>query len=344
MRNLIIKGILFSLITIAIGCKKGGSNSTPVVAPSNLTISATVSADSSGNVSFNATADNAVSYSFDLGDGNSKTSYTGTLTYQYTQVGTNSYTVTVTATGSTGLTAKKSIPVTVTVKQPFTTLVWSDEFNTDGAPDTTKWGYDLGNNGGWGNNELEYYTNRPQNVIVQGGYLKIIALKEGYMGSPYTSARMLSQNKFSFQYGKVDISAQLPSGVGTWPALWMLGSNINTVSWPACGEIDIMEQVGRQLNTIYGTLHYPGNDPGSTTVISNASTAFHKYTLEWSSTLITIMVDDVPYFTFPNTNSLPFNQNFFMIFNIAMGGNFGGAVAPSFTSDSMLVDYVRVYK
>ena len=347
MSNLRITLFSFALFTLAASCKKnsssGGGNTQ--VAPTNLSVTAAVSPDSSGTVLFTSMANNAISYSYDFGDGNKKSTSNDTLTYKYSSIGTNTYTVMVTAYSASGLSAQKSIPVTINVASTYNynTLFWSDEFSTDGAPDSTIWGYDIGNNNGWGNSELEYYTSRPQNVIVQNGILKIYALKESYNGFNYTSTRMLTLNKFSFTYGRVDISAQLPASIGTWPALWMLGSNIGSVSWPACGEMDIMEQKGSQLNTIYGTLHFVGNNPGSTTVISNASTAFHKYSLQWSPTTISIYVDDVSYFTFANSGGTPFNLDFFFIFNIAMGGTFGGAVDPGFTKDSMMVDYVRVY-
>ena len=139
--------------------------------------------------------------------------------------------------GSSNLIISKSIQVTVAVTQ---SLVWSDEFNSGTAPDPAKWGYDIGTgSSGWGNNELQFYTNRPENVSVSGGTLKITAKRENYSGSAFTSTRMLTKDKFSFKYGKVEARAKLPFGVGTWPAIWMLGNNINTVSWPACGEIDI---------------------------------------------------------------------------------------------------------
>jgi beta-glucanase (GH16 family)/glycerophosphoryl diester phosphodiesterase len=226
-------------------------------------------------------------------------------------------------------------------------LVWSDEFNYNGEPDSTKWGYNIGAHR-WGNNELEYYTNRPENVTVQNGVLKITAVKENYEGSPYTSARLISKNKFAFTYGKVEIRAKLPAGVGTWPALWMLGNNIDSVGWPQSGEIDIMEQRGSELNKIFGTLHYPGrsggNADGSTTVITNATTEFHIYSLEWSPSSIKIFVDGLLYHTVINSVNLPFNHDFFLIMNIAMGGDFGGSVDPAFKSASMDVDYIRVYK
>ncbi len=328
------------------GCSK--KDSTPVkVAPTNLVVSAVVSATGNGKVDFTASATNAVTFTYDFADGETATTTLSNYSHTYKTVGTNTYKVTVTAKSGDGLTLQKSIDVTVLVKPPFSTLVWSEEFNTDGAPDPAKWGYDLGA-GGWGNSELEYYTNRPDNAIVDGGVLKIKALKENYLGSAYTSARLLSKDKFDFKYGKVEARAKIPAGVGTWPAIWMLGSNISTAGWPACGEIDIMEHVGKNLNTIYGTLHYPGHSGGSangaTTVIPTATTDFHIYGLEWTETSIKILVDGVVFHTVPNNSTVPFNQNFFFILNVAMGGNFGGPMDASITSAVMEVDYVRVYQ
>lgn len=225
-------------------------------------------------------------------------------------------------------------------------LIWADEFNHNGAPDGSKWNYELGA-GGWGNNELEYYTSRPQNVMVKDGVLKITALKENYKGSDYTSARILTKGKFSFKYGRVEVRAKLPSGVGTWPAIWMLGSNVDSAHWPACGEIDIMEHLGRDMHTIYGTLHYPehygDHANGKTTPIKDA-TQFHIYGLEWSPSVIKISVDGKVYQTVPNSPDIPFNHNFFIILNEAMGGNFGGPVDPKVTKATMEIDYVRVYQ
>ena len=231
-------------------------------------------------------------------------------------------------------------------QKKYTKLIWADEFNYDGAPDSSKWNYDIGGSG-WGNNELEYYTNRPENVIVKDGMLHINALKENYKGKEYTSARILSKGKFSFKYGRVEARAKLPTGVGTWPAIWMLGSNIDSVGWPACGEIDIAEHLGRDLNKIYGTLHYPGHAGaqanGKTIMISNAN-EFHVYGLEWSPQEIKISVDGKVYQTVKNSLEIPFNQNFFILLNEAMGGNFGGPVDPKVTKETMEIDYVRVYQ
>ncbi|HEY4966982.1 MAG TPA: family 16 glycosylhydrolase [Puia sp.] len=324
-------------------CSKKDSGTTTVT-PANLTVTAVVSTDSSGNVNFTATATNAATYSFDFGDNIKQQDNTGTLVYKYPFSG--SYTVTVTAFSSTGQSVTKTIPVTVAVALK---LVWSDEFDKPGSPDPANWGFDLGTgSGGWGNNELENYTNRQANAIVSNGTLKIIAQKESYNGSAYTSARMLSYNLYSFQYGKIDVRAKLPASTGTWPAIWMLGNNLSSVGWPACGEIDIMEQSGNQKSTIYGTMHYPTEvgqyGDGSTTTIPDASTAFHTYSALWTPLYIKLYVDSVEYYSLSNYNGLPFNQSFFMILNVAMGGNFGGAVDPAFTTDSMVVDYVRIYK
>ena len=326
-------------------CSKSGGSTPALLSPSNLMVNATVSSDYSGNVSFTATASNAVSYEFDYGNGIFENIPSGVVQYKYNTSG--NYTVKVTAKGITGTTAiSKSIDITVTIS---TGLVWSDEFDIPGAPNASKWGYDIGTGaGGWGNNELQYYTNRADNSYVSAGTLKIIAKKEAYQGSQYTSARLLSKGKYSFKYGKVEVRAKLPAGIGTWPAIWMLGDNFSTVSWPACGEIDIMEHRGSELNKITGAFHYPGFYGGSakvnTTTIANATTEFHIYKLEWTATVMNIFVDDKLFHSLPNNANIPYNQNFFFLLNIAMGGGFGGAVDPSFSSATFEIDYVRVYQ
>lgn len=232
----------------------------------------------------------------------------------------------------------------------YSNLVFADEFDVDGAPNSANWGYNIGTgDNGWGNSESQYYTSRPENVIVQGGFLKIIAKAESYMGSSYTSARLVSENKFEFKYGKVEFRAKLPVGGGTWPALWMLGENYVANPWPACGEIDVMEHKGNQPNTIHSTLHFPGNfggnGPTATTTASNVGGEFHTYRVVWSPTSITFSVDDQPAFhTVANNPGTPFNLDFFLIMNVAMGGTFGGTIAPGFSQSSMEVDYVRVYQ
>jgi hypothetical protein len=229
----------------------------------------------------------------------------------------------------------------------YTDLVWEDNFDTNGAPNAANWTYDLGA-GGWGNNESQTYTNSSDNVIVEDGFLKITAISTG--GGNYTSSRIKSENLFEFTYGRVEVRAKLPEGGGTWPAIWMLGANYDSpeFEWPACGEIDIMEHVGNNQNQVHGTLHYPGNSGGNangaSTTVPTASTEFHNYTVDWSPTAIRILVDDSVYFTFPNTSTTPFNNDFFLILNVAMGGTFGGAIDPNFTQSTLEIDYVRVYQ
>ena len=340
MRNIAI--FLLGMMSVLQSCSISNGNDNSGTMPSGLQVTAVVNPDNSGNVLITATATNAVTYEFNFGNGSSQVVPSGTYTYKY--MFSDTYTITVVAKGSSGLTVSKSIQVTINLP---VVLFWSEEFNTDGLPDPTKWGYDLGGNG-WGNSELQYYTNRAENAIVQGGVLKIKALKETFGGRIYTSARLLSLNKFSFTYGKVEVRAKIPSGVGTWPAIWMLGSNIGTTPWPGCGEIDIMEHRGSELNKIFGTLHYPGrsggNADGRTINLDNATTQFHIYKLEWSRSEIKIYANDQLVHTVANSFAIPFNHDFFFILNLAIGGTFAGSVDPAFSNATMEVDYVRVYK
>jgi beta-glucanase (GH16 family) len=333
--------IIVSFLLLA--CSKK-TDSNEVVVPSNLTLSAVVSTDNSGNVSFTATAVNAVSYEYDFGNGVFQNSTDGRANYRYPSSG--NYTVKVTAKSRTGQTLSRNTDIVVTVAR---TLLWSDEFNTPGAPDPAKWIYDLGTgSNGWGNNELQHYTNRPENATVSNGTLKITARREAFSGSSFTSARLLTKSKFTVKYGRIEARIKLPAGAGTWPAFWMLGANIDAVGWPACGEIDIMEHKGTDEGRVYGTLHYPGrsggNANGLTKMVPNVTTEFHVYAVEWSATAIRISVDGVEFFNFANNNTVPFNHEFFILLNVAMGGGFGGPVDPAFSSAAMEVDYVRVYQ
>ncbi|AWH87064.1 laminarinase [Flavobacterium album] len=225
-------------------------------------------------------------------------------------------------------------------------LVWEDQFNVDGAPDASKWTMEIGNNNGWGNGEKQYY--KAENAVVSGGTLKITAKAENFGGQQYTSARMKTENKFEFTYGKVVVRAKLPTGSGTWPALWLLGANQDVVGWPACGEIDMMEHVGNEPNKVSGTLHYPGHSAGNadstTTTVNGVQDGFHTYSINWSPSFIRFYVDDVEFKTFPNSAAVPFNHDFFLIFNVAMGGSLGGTIAPGFTQSSMEIDYVQVFQ
>ncbi len=240
--------------------------------------------------------------------------------------------------------------------ESFETLVWSDEFDVEGSPDAEKWGYDLGDGCpdlcGWGNNEAQYYTDRPDNVIVDDGLLKITLKKERYEGSNYTSTRMLTQGKYDFKYGKLEVRAKLPSGGGTWPAIWMLGSNISTAGWPACGEIDVMEHAGNRQGEVSSALHTPSSSGATINTgkqtISDVSEEFHVYTVEWKRESITFSVDDTIHYTYSPSNrtddTWPFYLDQFIILNVAMGGSFGGNIDGDFTESTMEVDYVRVYQ
>lgn len=353
--------ILAALLLVFSASCSDGSSTTEEITPSNLVLRADIggktalkpNGDGSGMVNFVITANNATTYKISFGDGITQDAISGTNSYKYKTVGTNNYEVTVTAYNGSKSTST-SITITVFVT---TGAIWSDEFDTNGSPDAANWSYDIGdgcnvNLCGWGNNEKQYYTSRPENVIVQGGFLKIIAKKENYLGSSYTSARLLTKGKFAFKYGRVEMRAKLPVGAGTWPALWMLGSNIDTAVWPACGEIDIMEHsyLNNQLNTIGAALHYPGRsgltgNPDFSTVKPNntATTEFHIYSMDWRADAIKFYVDGQLFKTFVNSASVPFNQNFFLLINCAMGGNNGGVIDPNFVSATYEIDYVRVF-
>ena len=269
---------------------------------------------------------------------------------------------TVALTTSCGGQATQSSNTTSPPASPTYQVVWSDEFSgADGsAPDSTKWAIQTGGIG-WGNHELEYYTARPQNVQVKGGNLVITATKEDYTGPDgvtqhYTSARMQTKGLFSQQYGRFEARIKIPKGQGMWPAFWMLGNNIDTAGWPACGEIDIMENIGKEPAIVHGTLHAPGYPPegysAAYTLASGAfSDDFHIFAVEWEPQQLRIYVDGNLYGTYtqsgsPAPSNWPFStQPFFILLNLAVGGDWPGS--PDATTQfpqQMLVDYVRVYQ
>jgi len=237
-------------------------------------------------------------------------------------------------------------------------LVWSDEFDgpSGGAPDDTKWGYDVGGNG-WGNSELEFYTARRDNSALDGaGHLVITTLRETYMGRDYTSARLLTKGKLTQAYGRFEARIKIPGTQGIWPAFWALGADIDTVSWPTCGEIDIMENIGREPGVNHGTLHGPGYSGGAGltgqyTLPGGAalSADFHTYAIEWETAAIRFYVDDHLYETrtpadVPAGDRWVYDHPFFLLLNVAVGGAFPGAPdATIVLPQTMTVDYVRVY-
>lgn len=231
-----------------------------------------------------------------------------------------------TPTNPTTPTTPTTPPVTDTAKK----LVWSDEFDKGTRPDTTKWAYNIGTgSNGWGNNEAQYYTSDSTNARIENGSLIIEARKESKGGKNYTSARLLTQGKASWTYGRFEIRAKLPKGVGTWPAIWMLGDNINTVNWPACGEIDIMEHVGKEQDMVLWSTHSKlnnwslGTQKTNKATIQGVSDAFHVYKIEWSKDYIQFFVDDKLYYTSPNegkgSDYYPFNAPQFLLLNLAIG-------------------------
>lgn len=232
-------------------------------------------------------------------------------------------------------------------------LVWHDEFN--GATLTNDWTYDLGTgSGGWGNNELQYYTN--QNAVVSGGVLQITAKQEAMGGQNYSSSRIKTQGLQTWKYGRIDIRAALPKGQGLWPALWMLGENITAVGWPACGEIDIMELIGgagTNDKTIYGTAHWNNNGShaqfGDSYTLNSGtfSDEFHVFSISWNQNSITWLMDNMVYNTMAITPAElnEFQEKFFLIFNVAVGGNWpGNPDGTTVLPQTMYVDYVRVFQ
>jgi beta-glucanase (GH16 family) len=255
----------------------------------------------------------------------------------------------------TNLTTDNSGYTTPTT-YPGYTLAWSDEFSGNKV-DETAWNFEIGNgDNGWGNHELEYYTNSPKNVFVSNGNLIIEARKEAISGFNYTSARMTTQNKKAFTFGRIDIRAKLPVAKGMWPALWMLGSNISTVSWPACGEIDIMELIGTDPKTTHSTLHWGAStqshaSKGAAYTLSSGdfSQQFHVFSAVWAKDSFKFLVDDQLYLTVSKTDvgtaNYPFNDPQFFIFNVAVGGDWPGPPDNSTSfPQRMFVDYVRVFQ
>jgi beta-glucanase (GH16 family) len=243
-------------------------------------------------------------------------------------------------------------------------LVFSDEFDYVGLPNSEDWNI-TNEGGGFGNFEYQYYTNREKNVYVDGEYLNLNLFKEDYNGQDYTSGKITTRDLHSFTYGKIEVRAKVPAGKGTWPAIWMMPNDSVYGTWPRSGEIDIMEHVGYDLNRIYGTIHvdeYNGMDGtqrGGNVVVDTATTEFHVYSIEWLPNKIIWSVDGEEYFTYHFAidayNDLeidqywriwPYDQDFYLILNLAFGGTWGAAqgIDETLTEATMQIDYVRVYQ
>ncbi len=353
------------LIIGLISCKK--TESPEVVLPTNLVTAINVNGSV---ISVQATADNANFYTFTFVRGNDSTtieSNSGTADYTCSVSGTyvvrtranTTYTHfiskidTVVVNVSSSTSGAPTTGFTSPLTYPGLSLVWDDEFNGNSlSPD---WVFDIGTgSSGWGNNELQYYTN--QNHSVNNGYLEITAKQEAINAQQYTSTRIKTQGIKSWKYGRIDIRAALPYGQGIWPAFWMLGDNITTVGWPSCGEIDIMEMIGgagANDRTVHGTVHWSQN--GSHAQFGNSKSLpsgkfadeFHVFSIVWNQNSITWYLDNVPYNTvdISPANMNAFKEKFFLIFNIAVGGNWPGS--PDGTTifpQKMYVDYVRVFQ
>ncbi len=231
---------------------------------------------------------------------------------------------------------------------------WAEEFDYTGKPDSAKWGYDIGGSG-WGNNEKEYYSNLPENASVANGMLSIVALKKNVQGMNYTSARLVTRNKFDFLYGRIEVSAKLPAGKGMWPAIWMLPTDFAYGGWPKSGEFDIMEEVGYDPDVVHVTAHTEkynfkqNNQKTNTIKVDSAETKFHKYRMDWTPYAIRGYVDDKLILTYINEGigftSWPFDKKFHLLLNIAVGGDWGGlkGIDDNAFPATMQIDYVRYY-
>jgi len=235
-------------------------------------------------------------------------------------------------------------------------LVWSDEFDRDGAPDPARWRYDVGG-GGWGNNELQFYTaDRRENARVENGHLIIEARRESWQGRDYTSARLITKGQGDWTYGRIEVRAQLPAGRGSWPAIWTLGST-TPLRWPDDGEIDIMEHVGFDPGVVHASVHtgrynhVAGTQRTAQTTVPDVSSGFHVYVTDWTADRIETSVDGRVYFSFAREPgggraTWPFDSPQHLLLNVAVGGNWGGqrGVDDATLPYRFQVDYVRVYQ
>ncbi|MEZ2415773.1 family 16 glycosylhydrolase [Muriicola sp. E247] len=367
-------------LTLILSC----SSSDPETStkPSNLTVIITVvgasdtqpGGDGSGMVQVSAYAEDAIRYAYRFDGGALEETTSRTRSHTFDREGTHSYTIEVFAYSNSGESISKTSEVTIftgTIEEEAgtggeeSTLVFADEFDYEGSPDFSKWHHQVigPNNGSWYNDEVQHYTEREENSYVSNGTLKIIAQKEQYtsggVSKSYTSARLNS--KYAFTYGRVEVRAKLPAEAGTWPAIWTLGANINetgnyfgqqygNVGWPACGEIDIMEQRGwDKINTI-AYFHWGNTNTGayqsegSETAVPDSTQEFHLYVLEWTSSTMRVLVDDTLVYELANTQDKPYDNPHYILLNIAMGGNLGGEIPAEFTNATMEIDYVRVYQ
>lgn len=360
-------------LTLFMGGCKDKEPEDDVTLPTNLTLSVEIDQNDPATVLVSASAEKANFFTFvfsETGEESEIESSDGLATYQYAASGTYSIIARAHSTYEKYIEVSENVvieldppgnngnPPTTGYASPESypgyTLVWQDEFN--GSALSADWNQEIGNgNSGWGNNELQYY--RAENTTVSDGFLQIQARSEFFDGYNYTSSRITTQAKQSFKYGRIDIRAALPYGQGLWPALWMLGDNIGTEGWPACGEIDIVELVGGNIpgggdNVVHGTAHWDDNghaDFGNSNALSSGTYAdeFHVFSIIWDAQSIRWYRDDIKYheLDISSASLSEFHANFFLIFNVAVGGNWpGNPNASTSFPQSMYVDYVRVFQ
>lgn len=361
--------VLVLLASTACACEKAESD-LDVLLPANLQVNVEQE-EGKGAITLNLSAENTNYYKVDFGDGTPEEKVNASpVRHTYSSSGDYTISIQAHATETAYISTTEEVSISLeNVGEPvdgiptsgYTTpesyagmqLVWQDEFEGT-TLDESAWVFETGTgSGGWGNNELQYY--RKENTSLQDGYLIITAKKEEFGGQPYTSSRIKTQGKKSFQYGRVDIRAALPEGQGIWPALWMLGEDITSVGWPACGEIDIMEMIGGsgRENEVHGTVHWQNEGAhayyGKPYSLSNGSfqNEFHVFSIEWTAKEIKWYVDDQLFNTVDITPAelSEFQDDFFFIFNVAVGGQWPGY--PDETStypQRMVVDYIRVFQ
>lgn len=341
--------------------------------PSDLVVTITTT-NGSGTIAVEASAANANFYTIYFGEQPNEApvkSNDGKASHTYSAAGAYTLRIQANATASQYIEEEKEVEISLSTNSglniPTTgyvsptsyeglTLQWEDDF-TGTTLNTANWTAEIGRgSNGWGNNELQYY--RAENTIVQDGYLIITAKKENFSGAEYTSSRLITRGKKFFKYGRVDIRAALPKGQGIWPALWMLGENFPTVGWPKCGEIDIMEMVGGGAgrdNTVYGTLHWDNAGTNACTCGHHGYTLssgifadeFHVFSIVWNANTITWYVDNVQYHVIDISPAelSEFDESFFFIFNVAVGGNWPGSPNAATTfPQNLIVDYIRVFQ
>ncbi len=337
--------------------------------PTNLVVEITLSETEAGLAIIQATADNTIEYQFLVGPDPNPVAVNTTGYFEHTFLQSGNYPIEIRAYGQSGRYLKYEQYLLVIIDDvspddgystPLIyegyTLVWNDEFDGTSV-NTNNWVFETGNGCpnlcGWGNSELQYY--RQENTWVEDGILTIEARRENFLGSSFTSARMKTQGKRSYKYGRVDIRALLPKGQGIWPALWAMGNNITNVGWPACGEIDIMEMIGGsdRENRVHGTLHWDNNgqhaSAGNYYTLQSGTFAdeYHVFTIIWDETQIRWFVNDVQYNVINITpgHMTEFHQEFFFLFNVAVGGNWpGNPDTTTIFPQQMKVDYIRLFQ